>query len=127
MKTYTTITLTAITILTMLFSLLPMSSALASQNDTLVTIKIKNRTGGTVMVSLFDEHGKSLFFNYGPGQTNTVLSEGRFHYYVSTPCGNQSGVFNLNVTKELSFSCRTAMPDMPEHQAYHCHAMIHSD
>ncbi len=144
MKTYTTITLAAITILAMLFSFLPVSTALAKKEDTNVTLMVKNRTGGTVMVRLTDENGKSLFFTYGPGQANTILFEGHFSYYASAPCGNQSGVFNLNVTKELLLSCDAdlevallvpvhkeicmpAMPEMPEHPADHCHPMFHPE
>jgi hypothetical protein len=140
MKKYRTITLAAMTILAMLFSLIPMSSALARRNDTQVTIKIRNRTGGTVQVRLSAENGKSLFFEVGPGQTNTVVFEGRFQYFASSPCGNQGGVFNMNVTKELFFSCVAAglevklivpgmemcmagMPGMPGHTGYHCHIM----
>jgi hypothetical protein len=139
MKKHKAITLSAITILAMLFSLFPMSTALASRDNTQVTIKIKNRTGGTVRVRLTDENGKSLFFEYGPGHTNTVVFEGRFQYFAGTPCGNQSGVFNMNVTKELFFSCgaglevkllvpgmemcMAGMPGMPGHTAYHCHTM----
>jgi hypothetical protein len=145
MKKYKAITLSAITILAMLISIFPMSTAMASRDATQVTIKIKNQTGGTVLVRLTDENGKSLFFEYGPGHTNTVVFESRFQYYASTPCGNQSGVFNVNVTKELFFSCGAAgldvkllvpileetcmsgMPDMPEHTAYHCHTLTNSE
>jgi hypothetical protein len=144
MKTYTTITLAALTILALLFSFLPVSTALAKKDAVNVTLTVKNRTGGTVLVRLTDENGKSLFYAYEPGQTNTVLFEGHFRYYASTLCGNQSGVFNLNVTKELFFSCNAglemallvpfreeicmpAMPEMSEHPAGHCHPMTHPE
>ena len=141
MKKLTTITLAAITILTMLFSFLPMSTALAKKDDTNVTLKVKNRTGGKVAVMLIDENGNRIFFEYGPGLTNTIVFEGRFRYYASTPCGNQNGVFNLNVTKELLFSCgdslevalivpvrrEACMPDMPDMPEAHCSHMVHPE
>ena len=147
MKKIIIITVAAITTLTMLFSFLPISIVLAKKDDTNVTLKVKNQTGGKVAVMLIDENGNHIFFEYGPGQTNTVVFEGHFRYYASTPCGNQSGIFNLNVTKELLFSCGNGlevtlivpvgretcmpgmpnMPDMPEHESAHCHHMTHPE
>ncbi len=139
MKKITKLTLAAITILTMLFSFLPLSVAQAKKDDTKVTLKVRNRTGGEVTVMLIDENGNHIFFEYGPGLTNTHVFEGHFGYYASTPCGNQSGIFNLNVTKELFFSCgdglevvlivpvrrEPCMPDMPDMPEAHCYHMVH--
>ena len=109
MKKLTTITLAVIAILTMLFSFLPMSTAQAKREGTDVTLKVRNRTGGQVSLKLVDENGNPMFFVYEPGQTSTPLPEGQYTYYASTPCGNRSGIFNVNVTKELLFSCNEGL------------------
>jgi hypothetical protein len=102
MKKFAVVTLT---ILALLFSFLPMSSAQAKKDPTDVTLKVRNRTGGVVELKLVDQNGDSRWFRYDPGQTNTPLPEGLYTYYASTPCGNQSGIFNVNITKELLFAC----------------------
>lgn len=147
MKKISAVTLATITILTLLFSFLPLSTALATKEVAYVTLKVTNRTGGKVMLLLINENGKRLISEYETGLTNTILSEGRFHYYVRTISGNQSGSFNLNITKDLFFSCGTSlevalvvpvrteacmhdmttMPVMPEMPSNHCHPMTHPE
>ena len=52
-----------------------------------------------------------LVFDRGLGDLFVIRTadfsvlEGRYTYYASTPCGVQSGVFNLNVSKQLDFFC----------------------
>jgi hypothetical protein len=105
MKNQKLLMVSLILIFAVLFSLAPQNAALAKKDDTVVDLKVRNRTGGIVEIKLVDENGNPSWFRYEPGQTITPLSEGIYAYYASTDCGNRSGVFNLNVTKELLFSC----------------------
>jgi hypothetical protein len=75
MKKIIIITLTAITTLTMLFSFLPVSTALAKKNDTNVTLKVRNRTGGKVAVMLIDENGNHLFSSMGRAKPTRLSSK----------------------------------------------------
>jgi hypothetical protein len=101
----TSVPLAFLTLLTLLFSFLPLNTVLAKKGDTSLTLTIKNRTGGPITVLLTDAEGHHFPFTFAPGVTNQDVFEGHFSYYASTPCGNRSGDLNLNVTKELFFSC----------------------
>jgi hypothetical protein len=105
MKKISPISLTLIAVVSILFSILPVNTALAMKDAVDVTLKVRNRTGGKVTVMLINEDGNRLYFDYVPGLTNTALPEGIYRYYASTSCGNQGGEFNLNVTKQLFFAC----------------------
>ena len=105
MKKILTICFSAAAILALLFSYLPVDSALAKKAKTNVTIKVKNRTGSLVLISLVDTSGAYSLLKFQPGVTNTVVAEGRYYYYASTICGIKSGYFNMNVTKQLDFYC----------------------
>ncbi len=91
-------------ILALIGVVLPFAAVQAKNADE-VNLKVKNRTGGIVSLKLINENGNPSWFTYEAGQSITPLAEGIYTYYASTPCGNQSGVFNINVTKELIFSC----------------------
>ncbi|MCX6081288.1 MAG: hypothetical protein NTW32_17285 [Chloroflexi bacterium] len=97
----------AIVMLTLLFSLLPASSALAGKAIGDVTISVKNHTGGNVTLTLSDQYGNRFVFNYEPGMFDSTVLEGRYSYYANTPCGIQTGSFNMNVNKHLDFFCNT--------------------
>ena len=105
MKKFISISFAIISILALLFSYQPAGQALALKDKTDITIKVKNRTGRMVLISLVDESGAYTLLKYQPGVTNTVIKEGKYYYYASTSCGIKSGYFNLNVTKQLDFSC----------------------
>jgi len=104
MKKISSVVLVLMIILSIAFSFLPMSTAQAKSESDL-SLKVRNRTGAVVSLKLIDENGNPWFFSYQPGQSNTLLPDGFYTYYASTVCGNKSGVFNINVTKELIFSC----------------------
>ena len=95
----------ALVVFVLLFSTLPTSSVLAKKSVSNVSITVKNRTGGLVTLALVDQNGKRVAFSYEPGLVDFSVLEGRYTYYASTPCGVQSGVFNLNVSKQLDFFC----------------------
>jgi hypothetical protein len=105
MKKLSKVAFAILSILTMLFSFVQVSTALAKKVDTDVDLEVRNRTGHKVTLLLTDQDGRQFTFVYGPGWTDTKLTEGLYRYYATTVCGNQSGVFNLNVTKYLFFSC----------------------
>jgi hypothetical protein len=105
MKKVTTIATIAVLILAVMFSMLPTSAALAAAHAD-VTVTVKNRTGGAVTVNLRGEGGNYSFTYSEPGLYEFTVPEGKYDYYATTPCGNQSGQFNLNVNKELFLSCK---------------------
>lgn len=105
MRKLTSMILVLATLLTLLFSFLPMTVAHAQKDPNDLTLRIHNRTGGQVILNLVDTDGNVQFFSFIPGQSNVTIPAGNFRYYASTPCGNRAGTFNLNVTKELFFSC----------------------
>jgi len=96
--------LVVMAILTLLFSALPMGAALARSAQN-INLNVRNRTGGQVTITLVAANGQSQTLVYPVGQTTTALLEGYYSYYASTSCGNQSGAFNLNVSKLLFFTC----------------------
>lgn len=96
---------TLLVLLGMLFSMLPTLTALAKKETGVVSISVKNRTGGIVTLILVDQNGYRHVFSYEPGMFNSSLLEGRYSFYANTPCGVQSGVLNLNVNKHLDFYC----------------------
>jgi hypothetical protein len=107
MKKNTTITTIAVLILAVLFSMLPVSTALAKRAPDAVTITVKNHTSGKVTVTLTDENNARYTFTFEePGMYDFSIPQGHYSYYATTPCGSESGEFNLNVHKELFLSCQ---------------------
>lgn len=93
-----------LTILALFFATLPLSSVQAKEAKE-VDLKVRNRTGFTVSLTLYDQEGHPSSFTLEPGQTLITIPEGKFTYYAVTKCGVKTGVFNLNVTKELFLAC----------------------
>jgi hypothetical protein len=110
MRKFIPAALVIITVLALLFSFLPINSVQAKQNTEIV-LDVRNRTGDTISLKLIDENGNARWFVFQPGLTPTPLPEGGYTFYASTVCGNRTGVFNLNVTKELLFDCRGGSGD----------------
>jgi len=106
MKKIITLSTIAVVILTVLFSVLPTSTAQAATHAD-VTITVKNRTAGAVTITLSNEDSGSFTFTFDEtGMYEVTVPEGKYEYYAVTPCGNESGQFNLNISKQLSFSCK---------------------
>jgi hypothetical protein len=105
MKKQALLVVTVVLVFAVLFSLVPLSNALAKKDPVNVPITVRNRTGGKVFLTLIDADGNRLFFEYTPGLFETLVLEGNYKYYASLPCGNQAGEFNLNRGKELYFAC----------------------
>ena len=95
-------------LLSFVFSLLPVQSALAAgaYDPGTVKLTVRNHTGGTVSLRVSNaDNGTFWFTVQADGPQQVSLPEGRYDYYASTPCGGQSGEFNLNLSKELNISC----------------------
>lgn len=104
MKKISNLALAMIALLAVLFASLPLNVVQAKEAAD-VDLKIRNRTGFSVSLTLYDQEGYPRFFTFEPGQTVITIPEGKFTYYAVTKCGVKSGSFNLNVTKELFLSC----------------------
>jgi hypothetical protein len=103
MKKLTVAATIAIMILAMVFS-----TALAAKSPADVSVTVKNHTGGTVTLRLTGETGSYWFTFDDLGMYKISVPEGRYSYYANTPCGNESGDFNLNVHKFLKFACKNS-------------------
>jgi len=90
-------------ILVTLESVLPTSLAHAGE-PMYITIFVNNKSGGPVDLSLVID-GYKTYYHYDEGQYKTVVPEGRYNFYVVTPCGVQGGFFNLNRSKKLDIFC----------------------
>jgi hypothetical protein len=101
MKKLTSAVAIAIMILAMVFS-----TALAAKRSADVSVTVKNHTGGTVTFRLTGENGSYWFTVDDLSMYEISVPEGRYSYYATTPCGNESGEFNLNVHKLLKFACK---------------------
>lgn len=106
MKKVSTFAMVAVLILTAAFSVMQSGTALAANGPAEVSVMVKNVTGGTVTLRMTDGEGVSHWFTFdGQGMFKVSVPEGHYSYYASTPCGSESGEFNLNVSKSLKFYC----------------------
>lgn len=61
----------------------------------------RDSTGGVVHLDLVDVNGNHICKRVDAGVSAIILKEGKYHFYAATVCGNQAGLGNLNVSKEL--------------------------
>ena len=101
-------TLLVLVLIATLVALLP--SAALGASPAVVSVRVRNQTGGSVHLSLSLPGGTPIFTTLEEGVTSFTTSDGLYNYYASTPCGNLSGQWNINVTKTLFLSCKTGSP-----------------
>ena len=95
-----------LTVLTLLFSMLPTSTALAAKPQPSVKVTVRNQTGGSISISLTDSIGNPYYFSFTKRDTTSVsIPQGNFSYFAFTPCGIQKGTFNLSRNKVLTIGC----------------------
>lgn len=126
MKKLTSVVITLATLLTLLFSFMPTSTALAKKDPVNVDLRVSNRTGSQVLLTLLNADGQNQFFTLVPGKSLLTLPMGKYQFYASTPCGNRAGTFNLNDTKELFFSCGDGVEinlQRPTPKAQYCYSI----
>jgi len=92
-------------ILALMAGLLPTGSAFAKKDPGTINLNIHNRTGKLVNFELVGPDGVHKQYVLPTGLTVMSLSQGWYDYFASLPCGNRSGEFNLNVSKELYLTC----------------------
>ena len=97
--------LSIVMILVLMAGLLPTGSALAKKDPGSINLVIHNRTGGKVNLDLVDPEGVHHQVTLPTGLTILPLAQGWYDYFAGLPCGDKSGNFQLNVSKELYFSC----------------------
>jgi hypothetical protein len=100
--------LSILVLLALLLALFP-TSAFASAPAP-VKVDVRNQTGGTVSLSLTLSGEDPNFKTIEEGVTNFSIEDGVYNYYAITPCGNQSGLWNINVAKTLYITCKSVMP-----------------
>ena len=93
-------------VLALMVSMLPMSSAIAAKATPKVGIIVHNQTSGSISLTLTDSIGNPRFFTFKSEYTPAVFVPGGIYkYYLLTPCGYQSGIWNLTRTKQLTLYC----------------------
>ncbi len=75
-----------------------------------IHVDVRNSTGGVVYLDLVDANGNHIYKTLEAGISRFDLTDGKYSYYASTACGNQSGILNLNITKVLYILCGTDAP-----------------
>lgn len=101
-------TLLVLVLIATLVALLP--SAALGASPAVVSVRVRNQTGGSVHLSLSLPGGTPIFTTLEEGVTSFTTSDGLYNYYASTPCGNMSGQWNINMSKTLYLSCKTGAP-----------------
>jgi hypothetical protein len=99
------VTIVTLLVIAMLFSMLPMSSAVAAKGPGNINLYIRNRTGGTISMTLTDAAGKKISYNLTDGMYKKKLTLGTYSYYIITPCQKLTGVMNLAGHRQLFFAC----------------------
>jgi hypothetical protein len=95
-------------VLALTFAMVPSATFAASSAD--VAVHVRNQTGGLVQLSMSLPGGSPTFRTLEEGVTSFTTNDGLYTYYASTPCGNMSGQWNINVAKTLYLTCKTGSP-----------------
>ena len=97
----------------MTVSLFP-ASALAkpqSKSQQFVNVDVYNHSGSALTVLLTNKHtGDRSFLNLLNGVSSESLLQGVYDYSVTTPCGLETGTWNVTPGRILWISCRTGNP-----------------
>ena len=102
-----------VTILVMVFSMLPSGAALAKDGGS-SNVNVRNRTGGIVTLMLTNAD-RTQTITLVEGTYDVSIPVGAYSYYAVTPCGTQTGSFNLTNRKMLFFTCNTG-PEAEQHK-----------
>ena len=93
-------------LLLVLLSLLVPTSLVVARTPVQRLLVIRNRTGGDIVIDMVNANDKHNSFVVNPGVYRFYIKEGVYDVYMSTACGNTSGVWNVNLRKTLFTSCR---------------------
>ncbi len=92
--------------LVLLAILLPLSNVLASKTGSDIILTIRNQAGGDFSMTLIDLDRQRRYSTHDVGSVITRrVPVGRYTYYIDTPCGKQTGVFNMDRNKQLNLYC----------------------
>lgn len=92
-------------VLALLVSMLPVGNVFAKASQD-ITITVRNQTRGVASLLLIDNNGNRRYYTFQPGDIAVELVPvGRYAYFLSTPCGNETGAYNLNRHKQLDLYC----------------------
>ena len=97
--------LSVMMVLSVVMALFPTGSAFAAKDPGTVVLIIHNITGANVNFDLVDPGGVHHQTVLPKGITEMSVAQGWHGFFAGLPCGNRSGEFNMNVGKELYFSC----------------------
>ena len=95
-------------VLALLLAALP-ATALAKEPVT-VELNVRNRAKYEVQLQLKDAYNNIRTFVVPAGLSTLDVQEGRYEYWASLPCGNVSGIANVNVVKTLVLECPRETP-----------------
>ena len=100
------IALVTLVILAMLFSMLPISSAIAATVGT-VKLFIKNQTGAPITITFTNAAGAKQQFILAAGTYFKAFPAYTYSYVANTACGTRYGSLNLTRRAQLYFSCKS--------------------
>lgn len=95
-------------IIALLAAVLPVSVFAGSPAE--LKVEVRNTTGGMIYLDIVDAAGNHIYKSFEAGVFEFDMLEGIYSYYVSTPCGNYAGEWNLNINKTLFVSCKSGEP-----------------
>ena len=102
MKKFTVISV--VIMLAILFSMLPMGSALALKGREPSNINVRNRSGGVVTMTLTSAAGSQVY-TLPTGTFDLSVAPGVYTYVATSPCAQKSGTLNMTRKARLYFSC----------------------
>lgn len=98
--------LVTLVILAMLFSMLPLSSAIAAKVGT-SNLQIRNQTGAPIAITLMNTAGAMQQYSLPTGSYYQTLPAYTYSYVANTSCGIRYGSLNLTRKAKLYFSCKS--------------------
>ncbi len=125
--------LVTLVILAMLFSMLPISSAIAAKVGT-SALMIRNQTGAPIAISLTNTAGAKQQYTWAAGVYWKTVPAYIYTYVATTACGPRQGSVNLTRQATLYFTCKSGeqfvanrfVPAVPEPVVVHVITVIHN-
>jgi len=95
-------------VIALLVATLPVS--VFASTPAVLKVDVRNTTGGAINLDIVDAAGNHIYKSFDAGVFEFEMLEGIYTYYVTTPCGNYAGDWNLNINKTLFVSCKSGEP-----------------
>lgn len=88
-----------------------------------VSVDVYNHSGSALTVLLKNKNtGISAYLQLGTGVSTEDLAQGTYDYTVTTPCGLETGTWNVTPGRELFITCKSGSPSIILEK--NCHFVI---